>query len=70
MEVLLYFIVAIVIFGVLAWGAFWLCDKAGAPQPVKWVVGAIFLLILLFAAVRMFSGRGGSVSTPRIEINE
>lgn len=68
MESLLYLIILIVVFAALVWGAFWICDKAGFPPPVKLVVALVFLLILLFAAVRMFDD--GDIGAPRIEIRE
>lgn len=40
-------IVAILIFAIIAYGLFWVCDKAGFPQPVRWVVGAVLLIVLL-----------------------
>jgi hypothetical protein len=37
----------ILLFCILAYLAFWICDKAGFPPPVRWVVGVLFLIVLL-----------------------
>lgn len=37
----------IIIFCVLAYVAWWLCQKFQAPQPIFWLVGAVLLIILL-----------------------
>jgi hypothetical protein len=48
MEQLISLIVAIVIFACVAYGLAWVCDKFGMPQPVKWLVGAVLLIFLLY----------------------
>lgn len=48
MEPLIAMIVLIVFFAIAVYGAFWICDKAGFPQPVRWLVGLIFLIALLY----------------------
>ena len=37
----------IIVFLVLSYVAWWVCQKFGAPQPVFWLVGVVLLLILL-----------------------
>lgn len=40
-------IIAVLVFAILVYGAFYICDKAGFPPPVRWIVGAVFLIVLL-----------------------
>jgi hypothetical protein len=44
---LVMLMVWVLVFAVLAWLAFWICDKGGAPQPVRWIVMGVFLIILI-----------------------
>ena len=32
---------------ILAYVAYWICQKFNAPQPVIWIVGLVLLLVLL-----------------------
>lgn len=48
METLIGLIVAILIFCIAAWGLDWICTHFGFPPPVRWIVGAILLIILLY----------------------
>lgn len=47
MTELIHLIIAVVIFAVVAYGAWWICQKFGLPQPVLWIVGAVLLIVLL-----------------------
>lgn len=47
MNELIQLIIAVVVFAVVAYGAWWICQKFGLPQPVLWIVGAILLIALL-----------------------
>ena len=47
MDPLLSLLVAVVIFAIAVWGLKWLCDAFGMPAPVRWIVGAILIVILL-----------------------
>lgn len=40
-------ILYIIVFFVVVYIAWWVCTKFGLPQPVLWLVGALFLVILL-----------------------
>ncbi len=40
-------IIAVLVFAILVYGAFYICDKSGFPPPVRWIVGAVFLIVLL-----------------------
>jgi len=47
MAPLINLIILVLIFCIAAYGAFWICAKAGLPQPVLWIVGVIFLIVIL-----------------------
>jgi hypothetical protein len=48
MEPLISILIAVLIFAVIAYGAFYICDRAGFPLPVRWIIGVILLLVLLY----------------------
>lgn len=48
MDAMISLLVAVLAFSILAYVAFWICDKAGWPPPARWIVGAILFLILLY----------------------
>lgn len=58
MDQLISLIVVVVIFAVVAWGAWRLCVMFAMPQPVLWIVGAILLIFLLY----FISGQVGADS--------
>lgn len=62
MDQLIMLIVYVVIFGVVTYGAWWVCEKFTLPQPVKWIVGAILLIVLLLFVSRQL----GVVSFPQV----
>ena len=45
----------IIVFVVLAYVAWWICQKFQAPQPVFWLVGLLLLLVLV-AHIAQISG--------------
>lgn len=47
------------VFGLLAYGAWWICVKFGFPKFVFWIVGAILLLVLLVVALQHVPGGAG-----------
>lgn len=53
---LLSLLVLLLVFACVCWGAFYICDRSGFPPPVKWIVGAILLIILLAFALGQFAG--------------
>ena len=62
MDVVTLLILALV-FACVAWGGFWVCDRAGFPLPVKWIWGGVCLLVLVgFLAERV--GGGGWLHRP------
>ncbi len=64
MQLLITLLVYIIVFAIVGFGLIWVCDKFGLPQPVKWICGAILLVIILvFVAGQL--GDGG-VSFPRL----
>lgn len=65
-ESLITLIVLIIVFAALFIGAMYICDRSSFPQPVKWIVGAVFLIILLMFAARLF----GSGDLPILHWNK
>lgn len=44
---LITLIVIIVVFACVIWALNWACASFGMPPPVKWIIGAIIIIILL-----------------------
>ncbi len=63
MDQLITLLIYVVIFGVVAYGLWWVCTKFGMPQPVLWIVGAILLIFLLLFIGRQ-AGLGGVTLHP------
>lgn len=61
---LINLLIFVIIFAAGIWGAFYICDKAGYPPPVRWVVGAVLLVILLIAALSMLGVTGDVLHRP------
>ncbi len=47
MNVLINLLIYIIVFGIVAWGLIYLCERFQMPQPVKWICGGILLVIIL-----------------------
>jgi hypothetical protein len=60
METLIYVLICIVIFCILAYGLLWVCGKF-FPEfpPARWICGAILLIVLLIFAASQFGGGSG-----------
>lgn len=56
METLISLLICIVIFAIVAYGLWWVCQKFGMPQPVLWLCGAVLLIVLLLFAAHMAGG--------------
>ncbi len=57
MDSLIQLVIYIVVFAIVTWGLLEICNRFGLPQPVKWVVGALLLIIaLLFLSGKLGSG--------------
>jgi phosphate starvation-inducible membrane PsiE len=57
MQQLIQLIIYVVIFAIVAYGLFWICQKFQLPQPVMWICGAILLIIvLIFVANQLGAG--------------
>jgi uncharacterized membrane protein len=54
MDQIIQLLIQGVIFAAFAGGAWWLLTKYKAPIPVFWIVGLIFLIILLYWAMGEF----------------
>lgn len=64
MQLLITLLVYIVVFAIVAFGLSWVCDRFGLPQPVKWICGAILLIIILIFVAGQLGD--GTVSFPRL----
>lgn len=58
MSILISLLIEFVIFILIGYLAFWICDKAGFPPPVKWIVGLVLLLVLLVAVAGWYGPIG------------
>lgn len=56
-------IVWIIVFCLVAYAMFWVCQKFGLPRPVWWVCGAFLLIVLLVFLLRQI-GAPLSLTTP------
>jgi hypothetical protein len=52
----IYIIIAIVLFCIVAYGMKWVCTSFALPQPVLWLCGALLLIVLLLALAAQFGG--------------
>lgn len=58
MAALVQLIIYIVTFAIVAYGLLWICDHFGLPQPVKWICGAVLLIIVLLFLSHQVGGGG------------
>jgi Na+/H+ antiporter NhaC len=61
---LITLLVLVVVFVAVVWGGFYVCDRAGFPQPVRWIWGAICLIVLLYFLVGRIDGSGAFLHRP------
>jgi len=64
----IWIIICIVVFCIVAYGMKWICASFGLPQPVLWICGALLLIILLLFVAAQIPGSGiggGSLVAPR-----
>jgi hypothetical protein len=65
MDQLIMLIVYIILFCVVAYGLNWVCITYAIPQPIRWIVGGILLIvILLFLSRQLGVGSGGGSILP------
>lgn len=50
MDPLFSILLVVVVFALLAYGAYWICTKFQMPRPVMWFCGAVLLLIIFLWA--------------------
>ncbi len=66
MATLIWVLVAIVIFAILAFGMKWICDTFfNGFRPAYWICGVILLILLLISANAFFTGGIGDFHFPR-----
>lgn len=53
---LIQLLVYVLIFGVVAYGIYWICTKFVLPPPIMWIAGVILLIILLLFIGSKFGG--------------
>lgn len=59
MDTLIWLIIYIVIFAIVAYGMHWVIVTYQLPQPIMWICGAILLIIILVFLANQL-GVGGS----------
>ncbi len=54
---LIYFLIAIILFAIVAYGLLWVCSKF-FPEfpPARWICGGILLSIILILVAQRFNG--------------
>lgn len=45
--------VVLVLAALLTLGGFWVCDRAGFPPPVRWLFGAVVLVVVIYALLHV-----------------
>lgn len=55
-EQLIQLLIYVLIFGVVAYGIYWICTKFALPAPIMWIAGVILLIILLLFVASKFGG--------------
>jgi hypothetical protein len=53
---LISLLVLVIIFVAVVWGGFYICDRSGFPVPVRWIWGAICLVVLLVFLLNQVGG--------------
>lgn len=53
---LLSLLVLVILFVAVVWGGFYVCDRAGFPVPIRWIWGAVCLIVLLYILLSHFGG--------------
>jgi hypothetical protein len=53
-------IVYIILFAIVAWGLNWVVVSYNLPQPIRWLVGGLLLVILLLFLAHHLGVGGGS----------
>ena len=55
MDIITLLVLVIVVVAAV-WGGFSICDRAGFPVPLRWIWGAICLIVLLYFLLGRISG--------------
>jgi hypothetical protein len=61
MDQLIMLIVYIILFAIVAYGLNWVCVSYALPQPIRWIVGGILLIVLLLFLSRQLGVGSGTV---------
>ncbi len=64
MQILISLLICAVVFAIVAYALVWVCDKFALPQPVKWICGAVLLVIILVWIAGQVGD--GAISFPRL----
>ena len=49
-------IVAILIFALAIWAGVYVCQQFALPDPIRWVIGVVLLIMLLYFLQGQFAG--------------
>jgi hypothetical protein len=61
---LITLLIVLIVFAAVVWGGFYVCDRAGFPAPVRWIWGAIFLVVMLYFLIGQIGGIGAFLHRP------
>jgi hypothetical protein len=61
MDQLIMLIVWIIVFAIVAYGLNYVCVMYNLPQPIRWIVGGILLIILLVFLSNQLGVGGGTI---------
>jgi hypothetical protein len=53
---LITLLVLVLVFALVVWGGFYICDRSGFPQPVRWIFGAVCLIALIVFLIERIGG--------------
>lgn len=61
---LITLLILVIVFTAAVWGGFYVCDRAGFPPPVRWIFGAICLVVIVAFLVNQVSGGAALLHKP------
>ena len=61
MLTVIWLLIYIVLFVIVAYGLLWVCERFAMPQPVRWICGAVLLIVLLLFIAGQLGVTGGTL---------
>lgn len=53
---LITLLIEVIVFAAIVWGGFYICDRSGFPVPIRWIWGALCLIVLLYFMLNQVGG--------------